>query len=75
MFFSLQPKRPKIQESVSVRADDGTKLFELKLGEDQRSIEVRAIEGVTINEVYYADLEILPHFDNKITLRLRESKL
>ena len=60
------------EAAVRFVTPDGRTMFEVCVGPDGRSIEVRGVENAVVNKVMYSNmLEIHPHFCNNITVSVR----
>lgn len=59
--------------SVRFCADDGRTMFEVRCGEDGRSIEVRGVDCCRVGDVLYSELiDIRPKSANSVLVRVRE---
>ena len=59
-------------DGVSFVTDDGREMFEVTIGKDQRSIDVRGIEVCKVDgKLYSQTLVIEPHVSNSITIRTK----
>lgn len=59
-------------KTISFVAEDGHTMFEVSIRKDQKSIEIRSVDCVKINNVVYNSLEmtVKPRFANVIEVSL-----
>ena len=52
--------------------DDGDEMFEVRIGKNGKSIDIRGIDDCRVNgEIYSCALDIKPHVSNSITIAVR----
>ena len=62
-------------DRVTFEAADGNSMFEVSIGPDGRSIEVRGIESCKVDKMLFSErLLIEPHMSNSITIRTKAWK-
>lgn len=67
---SKRPALPIESNRVRLVAEDGHVAFEIMIGADGRSVEVRGVDSFTVNHVLYSNaLEIRASGSNKVTIR------
>lgn len=57
-------------KEVRFLTDDGRAIFEVRIGEDGRSIEVRGVDSYKFDGVIYSEhIEIRPRYANGVEIR------
>jgi len=67
----LKNVAPVNSDTVRFVADDGRTIFEVSIGKDGRSLDVRAVDNCVIGgELYAARLVVAPHASNSASVRV-----